>query len=326
MQSKKKLALIAGLTGVMLFSACTSPSNKVKFNENWHLDTTFDIKANLSETLVYSVNFEASANADNEARGLRYNQGTYTTELVSEYSESLQAYVYRYSTTLSISGEHECKTTGEILNFTDSVISEVFFTSAKQGLKPLSSKKTILSHTPTTTISPTELNMCYTKYNYSVETTYNEDFSGSSVQTVYYDDKDPVSKTTAFTPKDEDYTTVDNEQLLLAIRGMNSYSSKFNVYNNSWKRSQLVALSAGSETSEEFSFKMNGEDKKATIAYVPVTLGIQEKNSGSDQTVWIAKTTERTNNTYRNVILQFSVPLYSAYGTFTYKLVEANFI
>ena len=334
MNSKKKTAVLAGLMSAILFTACTSPSNKVKFSENWYNDTTSDIKANSSETLTYSVGFTAQSNSDTQYRALRYNQGAYTTELVSVYSEELQTYLYRYSTSLSISGEHECKTTGEILNFTDTVTSEVLFTSAMQGLKPISSKKTLLSHTPSTNSSPMTLAECYAKYNYTVETTYDENLNGTSVQTLYHEAKDentpakdPTVTTTNFTAKDDSYTTLDNEQLFLAIRGITTFSSqKFNVYNNSWKRSQLVGLTAQSETSDEFTLKINGEDKKVTIAYTPITIGIQEKNSGSDQTVWVAKTTDRTNNLYRNVILSFSVPLYSAYGTFEYKLVEANFI
>ena len=334
MNTKKKTAILASLMSAILFTACTSPSNKVKFSESWYNDTTSDIKANISETLTYSVGFTAQSNADTQYRALRYNQGTYTTELVSVYSEELQTYLYRYSTELSISGEHECKTTGEIFNFTDSVTSEVVFTSAMQGLKPVSSKKTLLSHTPSTNTTPTTLAECYAKYNYTVETTYDENLNGTSVQTIYYDAKDentpaqePSVTTTNFTAKDDSYTTLDNEQLLLAVRGITTFSSqKFNVYNNSWKRSQLVGLSAQSETSDEFTLKINGEDKKVTIAYTPISLAIQEKNSGSSQTVWVAKTTERTNNVYRNVVLSFSIPLYSAYGTFEYKLVEANFI
>jgi hypothetical protein len=335
MNTKKKTALFASLMSAILFTACTSPSNKVKFSENWYNDTTTStVTANVKETLTYSVGFTALSNSDTQYRSLRYNQGTYTTELVSVYSEELQTYVYRYSTDLSISGEHECKTTGEIFNFTDSVTSEVVFTSAMQGLKPISSKKTLLSHTPSTSTAPQTLAECYKKWNYTIETTYDENLNGTSVQTIYNEAKDentpapePSVTTTKFTAKDDSYTTLDNEQLLFAIRGITTFSSqKFNVYNNAWKRSQLVALNTQSETSDEFSLKINGEDKKATIAYTPITLRIQEKNSGSDQTVWVAKTTERTNNLYRNVVLSFSIPVYNAYGTFDYKLVEANFI
>lgn len=327
MNKKKLLALGATLMSAMLFASCTSPSKKVKFNENWYLDTTYDIKANVSETLTYTVSFEAGSAADTEYRALRYNQGVFTTTLVSEYSDALNSYVYRYSTSLQISGEHECKSTAEIQAFTDTITSEVVFTSAMQGLKPISSTKTISSHTPTVISVPTSISECYTEYNYKVETNYDAALNGTSVQTIYQEDKDPKVTTTEFTAKNEDYTTLDNEQLMFALRGMGSYSSqKFNVYNNSWKRSQLVNLEVAQEESEEFSFVMNGENKKVTLTYVPLSLGIQENDSGSPQTFLIAKTNDRTNNTYRNVVLKFSVPLYNAFGSLEYTLTNANFI
>ena len=327
MNKKKFLAFGATLMSVLLFASCTSPSKKVKFNENWYSDTTYDIKANAVETLTYSVSFEGSGSANTEYRALRYNPGVYTTTLTSEFSETLNAYVYRYATSLTISGEHECKTSGEIKNFTDTVTSEVVFTSAMQGLKPISSTKSFSSHTPTIISAPTSIEQCYTKYDYTVQTTYDEALNGTSVQTVYKEGTDPTVTTMNFTAKDEDYTTLDNEQLLFALRGMGNYAGqKFNVYNNAWKRSQLISLSASAETSDEFSIEINGVQKKATIAYTPVSLNMQEKNTGADQIIWIAKTSDRTNNTYRNVILNFTLPVNNAFGVFEYKLVKANFI
>lgn len=327
MNKKKILALGAVAMSAILFASCTSPSKKVKFIENWYLDTTYDIKADVNETLTYSVSFEAGSNADTEYRALRYNQGIYTTTLVSEFSDTLGSYVYRYTTSLEISGEHECKTSGEIQNFNDTVTSEVVFTSAMQGLKPISSTKTFSSHTPTTAIQPLSVTECYVKQNYTVQTNYDEALNGTSIQTIYKEGQEPRITTTNFEARDEDYTTIDNEQFLFALRGLSSYSAQtFNVYNNAWKRSQLVSVSVSAEESEEFSFEFNGENKKATIAYIPVSLGIQENNSGSAQSFWIAKTTERTNNTYRNVVLKFSIPVNNAFGTFEYNLVKANFI
>lgn len=327
MNKKKLVALGATLMSVMLFASCTSPSKKVKFSENWYLDTTYDIKANVNETLTYSVSFEAGSSADTQYRALRYNNGVFTTTLASEYSDTLNAYVYRYSTNLEITVEYECKATSEIESFTDTITTEVVFTSAMQGLKPISSTKSIFSHTPTVISQPVSLLECYNVYNYKVETNYDASLNGTSVQTIYQEGKEPTVTTTNFTAKNEDYTTLDNEQLMFALRGMSSFTSqKFNVYNNSWKRSQLVGLQAAEEESEEFSFEMNGENKKVTLTYIPLSIGIQENDSGSSQTFLIAKTGDRTNNTYRNVVLQFSTPLNNAFGALKYSLTKANFI
>ena len=325
--NKKKLLSIGSIAlGAVLLASCANTNYKVKFSENWYLDTTYDIRADATETLVYEVGFAAGANADTQYRALNYGKGTYTTTLKSEYSESEGAYIYRYTTKLEIPVSFECKTTGEISEtMTDTVTSEVLFKSAMQGLKPISSTKTFVNHSPTTVDEPTALEQCYTYYHYTVDTTYDENLNGTSVQTNHL--KDDEKTTTNFESANDDYSTLDNEQLLFAIRGINSLSSqKFNVYNNSWKVSQLVALTASSASSDEFTFKKGETETKATISYTPVTLKLDVGNSGAEQTVWVSSTTELNNNVYRNVILYMEMPLFYTYGTFEYKLVQANFI
>ncbi len=326
MNKKKFLSIGSIALGAVLLASCGNINYKVKFSENWNLDTTQEIQANAVETLVYDVNFTGSSNADTQYRRLDYGKGSYVTTLKSEYSDAESAYIYRYTTKLEIPVTFECKSTGEVSEtMTDTVTSEVLFKSAQQGLKPISSTKTVVSHSPTTVDQPTSLAECFVYYNYSVETTYDEDLSGTSVLTNHL--KENAKATTKFENADDDYNTLDNEQLLFAIRGITSLSSqKFNVYNASWRVSQLVALTASSADSDEFTFKKGETEFKATIEYVPVTLKLDVKNSGSEQTVWIAKTTELLNNVHRNVILHMEMPLSYTYGTLEYDLVQANFI
>lgn len=324
---KQKLFSIASvaISGILLAS-CTSMNYKVKFSENWYLDTIYDIQPNAQETLVYDVHFEASANADTAHRAIVYDKGIYTTTLKSEYSEIHGGNIYRYTTRLEIPVTYECKATGEISEkFTDVVTSEVLFTSAMQGLKPISSTKTAISHSPTTVDEPTSLQGCYSYYNYTVDVTYDENSNGTGVLTNHL--KENAKKNYTFESADKDYTTLDNEQLLLAIRGISKISSqKFSVFNSSWGSSLLVSVTAESASSDEFTFKKNGEDFKATINYTPVTLKLDVSNSGGAQTVWIANTTELNNNVYRNVILYMEMPVFYSYGTFQYKLSQASFI
>ncbi len=325
--NKKKLCSLASVAlGGVLFASCANINYKVKFSENWYLDTTYDIQSNAQETLVYDVHFEPSSNADTEHRAIVYDKGVYTTTLQSEYSEQYGGNIYRYTTRLEIPVTFECKATGEISEkFTDVVTSEVLFTSAMQGLKPISSTKTSISHSPTTIDEPTSLEGCYTHYHYTVDVTYDENLNGSGVLTNHLNDD--AKKNYAFESADEDYTTLDNEQLLLALRGISKLSAqKFSVFNSSWGKSLLVSLTATSSTSDEFTFKRNGENFKATINYTPVTLQLDVSNSGGAQTVWIANTTELNNNVYRNVILYMEMPVFYSYGSFQYKLSQATFM
>ena len=330
MNKKKASAILSVALGGIMLTACASPDYRVKFSENWYLDTISDIQSSVQETLVYDVNFEPSANADNSSRAVLYGKGVYTTTLKSEYSETYQSDVYRYTTRLEIPVTFECKTSGEISEqFVDVVTSEVLFTSAMQGLKPISSIKTTNSHSPTIKDAPIDLSECYTHYNYTVEVNYNSDLSGKAVITDHLKETDEKTnpKTYNFEESNDNYSTVDNEQLLFALRGINKLSSqKFNVFNSAWGKSLLVNITANTAESDEFSFKRNGEDYKATIKYTPVNLQLAVENSGGAQTVWIANTTELNNNIYRNVILYMEMPIYYSFGSFQYKLVQADFI
>lgn len=326
MNKKKFLSIGSFALGAIFLTSCANTNYKVKFSENWYLDTTYDVQSTATETLVYDVTFDKGSNAETAYRAIYYDKGVYTTVLKAVFSETENGYIYSYTTNLEIPVSFECKATGEISEkFTDVVTAEVTFKSAKQGLKPLTSKKTIVSHSPTTIDQPTELTQCYSFYNYTVETTYDEDLNGTSVQTNHLKGDEKI--TTNFESADEDYTTLDNEQLLFALRGMSAISSsKFNVYNNSWKTSQLVSVTADTASSEEFTFKKGETETKATISYLPVSLKLDVNDSGSEQSVWIAKMGELNNNVYRNVILRMEMPLFYTYGSLVYTLTQANFI
>ena len=319
--NKKLLSLGALILGVATFASCTNTNYKVGFNENWLLDTIAPATDGATETLKYTVEFEKGMNADNEFRSVSYGNGTYTTVLKAERSEDGNELLYRYTTTLEIPVSYKHFATGGELSEKDVVKAEVLFHGKTNGLKPISSTKTIISHSPTTADQPQSLEGCYGYYNYTVTTVYNDDMSGKS--TTIDHTKENKENTVSFKPANEDYTTLDNEYLLLALRGISKLGSqKFNVFNNSWKSSQLVALTASATKSDEFEF--NGT--KRTVSFTPVTLKLDVKNSGSEQTVWIAETTDITNNVNRNVILYMEMPIYYSYGTLQYKLTEAQYM
>ena len=69
-----------------------------------------------------------------------------------------------------------------------------------------------------------------------------------------------------------------------------STSAKFNVYSPFVQASQSVKTTFEAEKAIDFSFTKNGVAVKDTIQYYPVSIVLNEKNSGSTQTAWIAKT------------------------------------
>ena len=324
---KKFLSMGAIALGAMLLTSCVTTNNRVSFNENWHLDTTASSAANLEEVLKYEVAFEKGSNAENEYRAILYGTGEYVTTLKTEYSEEKEAFLYRYTTELKIPVTFECKTSEEMKTYQDVVTSNVLFMNAQSGLKPISSTKTYDMHSPTTmSDSPSKLTDCYTHYNYTVQTDYNDDLTGKSALIDHT--KNDEKRETNFKSANDDYTTLDNEQLLLAVRGIETLGmQKFSVYTSSWKKSLLVGLSASTSTSDEFELKLgDSAPAKKTIAYTPVTMKFDVQDSGSEQTLWIANRTDVLNNTYRNVILYMQMPLYYSYGSLNYTLKEAKFM
>ena len=88
------------------------------------------------------------------------------------------------------------------------------------------------------------------------------------------------------------------------------------------KKMQKIDFTFQTEASAEFSYKLKGQSAKATIAYRPVNISIDDSNPGATQTAWIASTTNAQNNTHRNVMLKLITPLSYSLGNLVYELVS----
>ena len=147
---------------------------------------------------------------------------------------------------------YKCYTDKQEETFNDVVTSEVWFKAATSALAPIKSFKTVASHSPTMDGEFTSFEDCFTYYNYTVETTYTDGKSGTCVMTDLTKTENNV-KNFSFSERDDEYSTVDNEQLLLAIRAMESLSTcTLNVFNSAWGASLPVSISIGTADSQAF--------------------------------------------------------------------------
>ena len=287
------------------------------------------------ETLEYQVSFEASEFFNKE-----YFTVAYCVEENANYTTSLKASTepdcYEYTTNLSIGVQYTLANGEKSEVFEDSVSTTTIFKSTALALQPVRSEKTVKSHTPLNTTATT-LQDAYTNFDYTVSIAYAED--GTSGEITYTDRQGtlfgakelPAEKKESFDINTEKYTYLDNEQLLLAIRGLSSTvlatERTISTYDVATKAQQNVKIKPDSATSDKFSFAINGEQLPVdtVIEYIPVSLQFIAINEGSPIQAWYAKTTDPANNTYRNVMLKMQTTVSYNIGVLTYTLKSANF-
>ena len=314
MKMKKiALALETALACTSL-AACGNPDNKLIFNDYWELNSLAP-SSSLQETLVYKVKFEADGGLNMLNYKLSYGEGTYTTTLKSQG----QGYVYTTSLSMPVSFKYGSDAAVEA---TDTVETEVTFQRAGNGLTPISSKKKVVSHTPTQNTA-TSSDSCFLLYDFTVETLYAEDGKATSAATYSQAEGDPIVMNSEFSYDGGKHSYLDNEQLLLALRAVSASTTSGTVksYNVFTEAKQSVKLSFSTEeTGKEFSYTLNGQDIKTNISYRSVNMVIDAKNPGATQTALIATTSKPENNVHRNVMLQLVTPLSYSIGRFVYTL------
>lgn len=314
---KKLLSAIALSLCATTFMACAATNEKVTFKEYWLEDANVPpavAPATVLETLEYEVEFKPASGLDDDYT-VDYQNGVYTTKL------SLTGDEYFYETSLSIDVTYTAG--GKSEKKSDSIVSWVKFKKGAK-LQPIASHKEISCHSPANGGSTIET--CFSAYNYTVDTTYNE--NGLGGKSVIVDNEANNSQERTFTVEDK-YTCLDNEQLLFALRGLSqsTSSASVSVYAPFSGVVQTINVNyAALQKETEFTFENNGVSNKQTIPYYPVSLKINAQLSGATQNVWIAQTTNAQSNTFRNVILQLETPLSYNLGSLIYKLKSATFI
>ena len=314
MNRKSIFSCVALFLTASFLTACVNTSQKIIFSSNWQADNTVQ-QNELTETLEYDVTFEKASPIYDDYT-LDYTNGKYTTNLKTEQLDGRT--IYAYETKLEITAVYQFGSDNSE-SVQDSVYSLVKFEKSDKALRPISSHKEVLSHSPANGADSPD--KCYELFHYSVDISYNENYSG---ETVIKDLKNPQS----FKVNTEKYTCLDNEQILFALRGVNpslSSSLKFNVYSPYVNATQSVKATFATEEGMDFSFTRNGAAIKETIQYYPVSVVLNEQNSGATQTAWITKSTGVQSNTYRNVVLRLETPLSYNLGSLVYTLKSATF-
>ena len=310
---KIAIALAATLT-LSTLAACTTIDQKLAFNDYWEYNVLVS-SSSVNETLEYTVTYEKLAGADALGYTLTYGEGTYVTTLKTH------TYGYIYTTALTMPVTFQYGTETEAA--TDTVTTEVVFQRSKDGLRPISSLKKVVSHTPNN--GATSLDTCYALYDFTVETTYPTEGQATSTVT-YKTSEEPYVASSSFDANDKKFSYLDNEQLLLALRALSpsTTSGTLQIYNPFIENKQNIQLSFAEAAAKELTLNWNGESVKKTIACRSVSLKIDDRNPGGTQTVLLAQRTNAEKNENGNIMLQLTVPLSYSIGNLVYNLVSVT--
>ena len=315
MKKKRLTAFLALLISATTFGACMNTDKHTAFSHYWFQDV--DLPTDSVETLTYDVSFESGSGLS----GYEVDyEGTYVMTLHTDTAEK----TFRLETELITNATYSYK--GESVTLENDTVTSWAEFALDKSLTPIASHKEIKGYSPVTG-SVATVEDCYEEVNYTIDTTYEAD--GKSGKCVTVNNINETTQTQSF-EADEDYTPIDNEYLLLALRGINPSSyvaPTLSVYAPFTAANQLVDVKVGSkEEGTSFTFTRNDEEaKERVINYYPLTLSIQSSMPGQSQTVWVAETGNAKSNNYRNVILQMEIPVSYNLGTLVYKLTSAQF-
>lgn len=312
------------LAPVALLSGCTTYT-PLSFTANWHANTADRSVGNTQETLSYAVTFEKNESIRDFS--IVYETGTYTATLRNDnitLASGTSEEGYVYTTRLDITGHFTLNGT-DSETFTDYVTSEVRFLPATSGLRPVSSKKEVHTTSPLTN-APVSLDSAYKVYHYTFEADYDDALNAATTRYTDLTANNPSPKETSY-KIETNYTFLDNEQIIFAIRGLSLTNSFSCSTIHPIEESVATVSGASIETGKEnMSFVMNGNEIAEEINTNRLSLYYTNtSHSGAWQRLVYAQCTDVSNNRFRNVLLKMEVPVLYNLGTLTYTLKSAQF-
>lgn len=359
---RKALGIIAVTlaAGCVFAAGCSSCNNSNKnvapLASNWYSNTGFRniqptfIEGNSlfsAEKITYDVNF-VQPSGGNDTYSVNYTNGSYTTEFYAKKfdtskihsdhqsgypTKDIIAYYYKTAFTADITYTYGNDDPETFEN--SSVITECYFLSVEDELRPLYSKQEINSPSPAI-LRATSLESCYTLYDAVYENFYT--YNGRSVITKITDNID--SKNSGETKRNVGGTSnslFDVTSLDIVLRALvgSSFNQTIQLYSplNAIKSFTLSSPSTSIGTSEkraEIAEILKGkalyEEKDAGLQTTAVTVTSNTQLAGVSQTYWFAKVEKenKRNNTGRATLLKISLPIVFNLGTLEYTIKEID--
>ncbi len=357
------VCLAAGCAAVL--SGCAGATQNVAYlSSNWYANTAFkkfqptfiknDPEYKTGEKVIYNLKFDGSK-ATNTTYSVNYGDGSYTTEFYAEtisrnseriHSDFKDGYpeggltVYYYKTELK-TGAVKFKVDKEEKIFENgcSKVTESYFLSVEDRLRPVYSKQTINSVSPAV-LQATSLESSYVEENYVYETYYSYD--GNVALTVTDNGKDKTTKRTDGLNGSQN-TLFDIAYIDVAVRACKlsaSLSQQISLYTPhagiiDYTLSGVARALTETENKEisaelkdnglyvpEFTEGENGEKVEKGLATVAVSANYNSQLTGGSQTFWFAAIDNARNNTGRATLVKTEIPVPFNLGAITCTLSD----
>lgn len=328
---KLRFACLTLLAPLALLCACTS-ATEISLESNWYQQTgERHVVSPTNETLTYGISFRRSEDSEKSQYFFTYENGTFVTTLTSAsitLSDGTVTTGYSFTTAMNIDVTVHCNGT-ETDPMHDVFETEALFLDTDSGLRPVSSKQTVHTTVPKGTPAGTfaSIRDCYATYEYTLTTEYNTELTEAKMKLDYLDTAEDDNAEPVTVSVKGSGSFFDNEQILFVLRGMDLPSAtSFRTVNPNEQKSVTVKFyDAPTAIRESCKFEMNGEQVEAALDAYEFSLTYSQQYPGQSKKFVYAKKTSSTNNLYRNVPLRMENPALYSHGTFTYKLISANF-
>lgn len=346
--------VVSGCAGCAGCAGCGgSTKNIAALSSNWYSNTSYKkiqptfVDSEYKEIISYKVSQDLST-ALNDKYSVSYSGGKYTTtfyatafdkskyadeEYADSYPDNLTVYYYKTELTFdSVTfkvGSDEKSFSG------DKVVTECYFTSVEERLRPLYSHEEIKSVSPASK-NPKKIDDAYIERDYEYTTYYS--YNGEYAKTVVNDGTGNVEKPVARLSKAEN-TVFDANSLNIAVRAsklskdftqaISVYTPSGNLQNYSLQGGYIALGDSERGIIEQemienklFVPEKDGEGKDKPMDTVAVGVRYGGELSGVTPIYWFAAITNNKNNRGRATMVKMSVPVPYSLGTLNYTLEE----
>lgn len=347
--------VLSGCAGCGSCAGCSGTTKNIAaLSSNWYSNTSYKkiqptfVDGKNKEIINYAVTQDVGT-ALNDNYSVRYSGGKYKTVFYatafdkSEYTaeEYAEAYpdgliVYYYRTELSFEtvtykfGDDERSFSG------DRIITDCYFASVEEHLRPLYSREKIKSSSPAE-YNPKSIDEAYTVNDYEYTTYYSYD--GEYAVTKVNDGSGEKTKTVKLNKAAN--TVFDANSINIAVRAsklsadftqaISVYAPSGNLQNYSLHggtialgESERGVIESEMIRNKLFAPETDDEGKNKPLDTVAVGLKYGGELSGVSPIYWFAAIGNKKNNRGRATMVKMSVPVPYSLGTLNYTLEKID--